>query len=48
MRRKKSFNINKEQTIYRITIETRNDLSYKKKIIEVHTCKPLKTPLYCF
>lgn len=30
MRRKKSFNINKEQTIYRITIETRNDLSYKK------------------
>lgn len=30
MRRKKSFKINKEQTIDRITIETRNDLSYKK------------------
>lgn len=48
MRRKKSFNINKEQTIYRITIETRNDLSYKKINNKVHTCKPLKTPLYCF
>lgn len=28
--KKKLFKINKEQTIDRITIETRNDLSYKK------------------
>lgn len=30
MRRKNSYNINIEQTIYWITIETRNDFSYKK------------------